>query len=93
MEEQGAGGEGYQHIAAPYHRDDGYHRVGKAQGIEVYPVRQADEDRDEDDIPPPDERRRLPPLRIPEEQQDEQHDAALIDVEPHLHRHHIQSLH
>ena len=93
MEEQGAGGEGYQHVAAPYHRDDGYHRVGEAQGIEVYPVRQADEYRDEDDIPPPDERRRLFPPRIPEEQQDEQHDAALIDIEPHLHGHHVQPLH
>ena len=93
MEEQGAGGEGYQHIAAPYHRNDGYHRVREAQGIEVYPVCQADEYRDEDDIPPPYERRRLPPLRIPEEQQDEQHNAALINIEPHLHGHHVQSLH
>mgnify|MGYP000633055393 CR=1 len=93
MEEQSTGDEGDQHIAATHHRDDGNHRTREGQGIKVNPVRHAEEDGDKNNVPVPDKRRRAFPARIPEEQEDRQHHQALIDIEPDLHRHHIQASH
>ena len=93
MEEQSAGKEGHQDIAAADHRDDRDHRTGESKGIKINPIRHAEEDGDKDNVPVPNKRRRAFPSRIPEEQEDRQHHQTLVDIEPYLHRHHIQASH
>lgn len=93
MEEQSTGKEGNQDITTADHRDDRDHRTGKSQGIKVNPIRHAEEDGYKDNVPVPDKRCRAFPARIPKKQEDRQHHKALVDIEPDLHRHHIQTSH
>lgn len=93
MEEQSTGKEGNQDITTADHRDDRDHRTGKSQGIKVNPVRHAEEDGYKDNVPVPDKRCRAFPARIPKKQEDRQHHKALVDIEPDLHCHHIQTSH
>ena len=93
MEEKRSSRECHQHTAPSNHRDNRDHRVGEGQGIEINPIGHAEEQRDENDVPAPLERCGLLTIGIPQREEHDRHDRQLVNIEPYLHRHHVEASH
>lgn len=69
--------------AAPYHGDDGYHRAGERERVEVGQIGHGEEDGDEGDGPLPPERRGRG-VYLHDDGQRDAHDDELVERVPRL---------